>query len=119
MAAFSAGRTPASRSTEHRPSPGHPSSSEIRKPHALIGDRVRVLGEIRTPQRIPALPVRNKHIRRLAKLPELHKDPFDRILLQALAYGLTLATKDASSPATEHWCSGNGRPKIAGSSRRS
>jgi PIN domain nuclease of toxin-antitoxin system len=29
-------------------------------------------------------------------LPELHNDPFDRILVaQALAEGLTLATKDA------------------------
>jgi PIN domain nuclease of toxin-antitoxin system len=32
----------------------------------------------------------------LAGLPEFHKDPFDRILVaQALAEGLTLATKDA------------------------
>jgi len=36
----------------------------------------------------------------LAGLPDLHKDPFDRILVaQALAEGLTLATKDACSPA--------------------
>ena len=47
-------------------------------------------------QRIPTLPIRTKHIRKLANLPELHKDPFDRILLaQVLAEGLTLATKDA------------------------
>jgi PIN domain nuclease of toxin-antitoxin system len=32
----------------------------------------------------------------LAGLPDLHKDPFDRILVaQALAERLTLATKDA------------------------
>ena len=35
-------------------------------------------------------------IRKLAGLPELHKDPFDCMLVaQALAEGFTLATKDA------------------------
>jgi PIN domain nuclease of toxin-antitoxin system len=42
------------------------------------------------------LAIRIRHIRKLAGLPELHKDPFDRILVvQALAEGFTLATKDA------------------------
>jgi PIN domain nuclease of toxin-antitoxin system len=46
--------------------------------------------------RIPTLATRIRHIRKLAGLPELHKDPFDRILVaRALAEGLTLATKDA------------------------
>ena len=32
----------------------------------------------------------------MAGLPELHRDPFDRILVaQALSEGLTLATKDS------------------------
>ena len=45
---------------------------------------------------IPALAIRTSHIRFLAGLPGIHKDPFDRILVaQALAEGLTLATKDA------------------------
>ena len=45
---------------------------------------------------IPALAIRTNHIRALASLPELHKDPFDRILVaQAIADDLTLATKDA------------------------
>ena len=45
--------------------------------------------------RIPTLAIRTAHIRRLAGLPDLHKDPFDRILVaQALAEGLTLAPKD-------------------------
>ena len=57
--------------------------------------RIAVHGERRGP-RIPTLAIRTGHIRRLAGLPELHKDPFDRILVaQALAEGLTLATKDA------------------------
>lgn len=47
-------------------------------------------------QRIPTLSIRTSHIRRLATLPEIHKDPFDRILVaQALEEGLTLASKDA------------------------
>jgi PIN domain nuclease of toxin-antitoxin system len=46
--------------------------------------------------RIPTLAIRIGHIRKLAGLPELHKDLFDRILVaQALAEGLTLATKHA------------------------
>lgn len=45
---------------------------------------------------IPVLAIRTSHIRALAGLPGIHKDPFDRILVaQALAEGLTLATKDA------------------------
>ena len=42
------------------------------------------------------LAVTGEHAVALATLPPLHKDPFDRILVaQALAEGLTLATKDA------------------------
>jgi len=45
---------------------------------------------------IPALAVRPDHLRALAVLPDLHKDPFDRILVaQSLAEDLTLASKDA------------------------
>ena len=40
--------------------------------------------------RIPTSAIRMRHIRKLAGLPELHNDPFDRILVaQALAEGLT------------------------------
>ncbi len=47
--------------------------------------------------RIPALAIRTKDIRKLVVLPDLHKDPFNRILVaQAVAEGLTLATKDAT-----------------------
>jgi PIN domain nuclease of toxin-antitoxin system len=45
---------------------------------------------------VEVLPVRVTHVDQLDTLPELHRDPFDRMLLaQALAEGLTLATKDA------------------------
>ena len=37
------------------------------------------------------------HIGALAGLPELHKDPFDRMLIaQSAAEGFTLVTKDAA-----------------------
>jgi len=36
-------------------------------------------------------------VQRLASLPDLHKDPFDRMLIcQALEQGLTLITVDAA-----------------------
>lgn len=41
------------------------------------------------------LPSRSQHVSALVRLPALHKDPFDRILLaQAAAEGLTLITPD-------------------------
>lgn len=43
------------------------------------------------------LPIRVPHIAKLDRLPDYHRDPFDRMLVaQALAEGLTLATKDAT-----------------------
>ena len=67
-----------------------------RKPNALIADPLPWWEKFVTQPRIPTLSIRTAHIRALAGLPEIHKDPFDRILVaQALAEGLTLATKDA------------------------
>lgn len=43
------------------------------------------------------LSIRAGHIGALAGLPDLHKDPFDRMLIaQAAAEGFTLVTKDAA-----------------------
>jgi PIN domain nuclease of toxin-antitoxin system len=67
-----------------------------RKPGALVADPVPWWEKYVVGPRIPTLAIRIAHIRKLAGLPELHKDPFDRILVaQALVEGLTLATKDA------------------------
>jgi PIN domain nuclease of toxin-antitoxin system len=67
-----------------------------RKPGALVADPLPWWEKYVVGPRIATLAIRTTHIRRLAGLPELHKDPFDRILVaQALAEGLTLATKDA------------------------
>lgn len=46
------------------------------------------------------LAIAPKHIARVAKLPWLHRDPFDRMLVaQALEEGLTLLTVDAALKA--------------------
>ena len=67
-----------------------------RKPGALIADPLPWWEKYVMRAHIPALAIRTAHIRALAALPDLHKDPFDRILVaQALAEGFTLATKDA------------------------
>ena len=42
------------------------------------------------------LPIRASHVAALSRLPGLHKDPFDRILIaQAIADGLDFVTNDA------------------------
>ena len=44
---------------------------------------------------ILTLPVNETEMQQLARLPALHRDPFDRILVaQALHYGLTILTVD-------------------------
>jgi PIN domain nuclease of toxin-antitoxin system len=67
-----------------------------RRGGALVADPIPWWEKYVARTRIPTLAIRTAHIRALAGLPEFHKDPFDRILVaQALAEGLTLATKDA------------------------
>ena len=68
---------------------------KFRKPGALVADPLPWWEKYVVQPRIPTMAVRTAHIRKLAGLADLHKDPFDRILVaQALADGLTLATKD-------------------------
>ena len=65
------------------------------KPGTLVTDPLPWWEKYVAGAGIPALSIRSDHIRTLAALPELHKDQFDRILVaQAIAEGLTLATKD-------------------------
>jgi PIN domain nuclease of toxin-antitoxin system len=65
------------------------------KPGALVEDPLRWWEDFVISASIPTLAIRTAHVRALAALPELHKDPFDRILIaQAVAEHLTLATKD-------------------------
>jgi PIN domain nuclease of toxin-antitoxin system len=64
----------------------------------------RALGKLDVPDdletqlkrlRFQELPVRLRHVQRLRQLPDLHRDPFDRMLVaQAMVDGLTLITRD-------------------------
>ncbi len=64
----------------------------------------RALGKLDVPDDLEAqmkrlrfieLPVHLRHVQRLRRLPGLHRDPFDRMLVaQAGADGLTLVTRD-------------------------
>lgn len=47
--------------------------------------------------KIESLPLDEDSVTKLAKLPALHKDPFDRMLIcQAIQHGLTLASTDSA-----------------------
>ena len=49
---------------------------------------------------IPVLSIRNTHVAVIDALPEIHKDPFDRILLaQAIVEKTPFVTKDSSLAA--------------------
>ena len=68
-----------------------------RRPGALIADPLPWWEKYVVRTRIPALAIRTAHIRALAGLPELHKDPFDRLLIaQAVVEGIALLTVDAT-----------------------
>ena len=55
----------------------------------------RFVPEQRKRHQIRALPLEEIAVLHLAKLPALHRDPFDRMLAcQALAHGLVLVTPD-------------------------
>jgi PIN domain nuclease of toxin-antitoxin system len=63
---------------------------------ALVIDPVHWWERYVTRASVEVLPVRVAHVNRLDELDDWHRDPFDRMLVaQALAEGLTLASKDA------------------------
>jgi PIN domain nuclease of toxin-antitoxin system len=44
---------------------------------------------------LSVIPIQNKHLKRLLKLPFIHKDPFDRLIITtALFEGFTIITVD-------------------------
>lgn len=70
---------------------------KARKPGALEADPIPWWDKCVVGHGLPTLVINPAHIKVLASLPDLHKNPFDRMLVaQALAEGLTLATKDAA-----------------------
>ena len=65
------------------------------KPELGIGDVARWFREAARHLHARILPVRLEHIAALEKLPALHRDPFDRLLIaQAVAGRLALVTAD-------------------------
>ena len=53
--------------------------------------------EMRALHAIEPLPLEEEAVVMLPKLPDIHRDPFDRMLVcQALAHGLSLLTPDSS-----------------------
>jgi PIN domain nuclease of toxin-antitoxin system len=61
----------------------------------LPGPPAEYLPEQRVRHRIESLPIDEATFTHLARLPPLHRDPFDRILIaQALQHDLTLLTAD-------------------------
>ena len=55
----------------------------------------RFLAEHRDLHRLDSLPLDEAAVLQMPRLPALHRDPFDRMLIcQAIAHGLTLVTPD-------------------------
>lgn len=67
----------------------------------------RLIPDARKRYRISTLPIDEESALHLVKLPRLHADPFDRILVsQAIVHGLTIVTPDplvAQYPARTMW----------------
>ncbi len=65
------------------------------KKNALLADPVRWWRKYVTDLAVFTLPIRIADVIALSSLAEIHKDPFDRILVaQALAEGIPLVTRD-------------------------
>lgn len=73
----------------------------------LPRDPARFVPAMRADRGFTALPVDEESALHIAKLPPLHGDPFDRILVsQAIVHGLTILTPDpviARYPARTMW----------------
>jgi PIN domain nuclease of toxin-antitoxin system len=88
------------------------SAWEIAIKHALgrlplPGDPAPFLPEMREARGIEPLPVDEASALHIARLPALHRDPFDRLLVsQAIVHGLTILTPDplvTQYPALTAW----------------
>ena len=67
----------------------------------------RFVPEMREAHGIASLPMDEETALHLSRLPDLHRDPFDRLLVsQAIVHGLTIVTPDplvAQYPARTLW----------------
>jgi PIN domain nuclease of toxin-antitoxin system len=65
------------------------------KPELNVPDAAGWIRQAANKLQAQVLPVRLEHIAALQRLPQQHRDPFDRLLVaQAIAGGLTLVTPD-------------------------
>lgn len=68
-----------------------------RLPLNVPGTPERYFVELRQRLGIVSLPVDEGSVAQLTKLPDIHRDPFDRLLIcQAIEHSLTLVTPDKS-----------------------
>lgn len=71
---------------------------EIKKQQGRVilpEDTFAYIQQVRPRHRIESLPLTEACITHLSKLPSVHRDPFDRILIcQAMEHGMTLLTPD-------------------------
>jgi PIN domain nuclease of toxin-antitoxin system len=69
---------------------------KAQKKEALLTDPLAWWNNYIVKSGIPALPIRASHVMALGTLPNIHKDPFDRILVaQSIVEKLPVVTKDA------------------------
>lgn len=62
---------------------------------ALAADWQRLLPNEMTRNRISWLPIEPKHVHEVTRLPWVHRDPFDRLMIaQARVENLSVATRD-------------------------
>lgn len=75
----------------------------IKAPLGKIKTDPEMLASLLEQAGIVELPVTNKHALAVCKLPLLHRDPFDRLLVaQAIAEPMRLLTADAKLAAYSH-----------------
>ena len=70
---------------------------KMRRQDSLLAEPIPWWKRYVVQARVPALAIRTAHVMALGRLPAIHKDPFDRILVaQSLVEKRPLVTKDAS-----------------------
>ena len=61
----------------------------------LPGPAAEVIGDLRRRHGVASLPIGEEAVAHLDKLPDVHRDPFDRMLVcQAIEHNLTLVSAD-------------------------
>jgi PIN domain nuclease of toxin-antitoxin system len=80
--------------------PSSASAWEIAIKHGLGRLHLRAAPQDYVPEqrrlhRVESLPIAEEEVLQVGKLPSLHRDPFDRVIVaQAIVYGMVVATPD-------------------------